>query len=66
MNWKQTDSHVQWSDDKLFQLSSPLCKLSESQLCVVALFKQDKKAIERNCNTQVQFATILPPTGIGS
>lgn len=36
-------------------LSAPLYKLADSDLCVVALFKQDQSAIERTCRSKVQF-----------
>ena len=43
--------------------SSPIYKLSDSQLCVIALYKRDKTLVDRDCKTKVQFGTIFP-TGL--
>lgn len=45
---------------KFCMLSSPQYKFSESDLCVVALFKQDRSAVAKSCKTTVQGNSQLP------
>lgn len=45
---------------KFCSLHSALYTLSESRLCVIALFKRDKTLISENCQTKVRINTMLP------